>query len=102
MTSTPSRPNFIVRFFQGLRNKALTYTQVYYPGLAGKIVQSITSGGSKGNKDANGSEGAEPSTAVAIQEPLPRYAPQGNGRTNGIVAAQAAAAPLPPRRGPQA
>lgn len=87
-----SRPNFIARFFHRIRNKALTYTQVYNPGLAGKVVQSITSGGSSTKSKG---EKKDASKAVAVQEPLPRYAPQGNGRTNGIVAAQAAAAPLP-------
>ncbi|MBC2682189.1 hypothetical protein [Corynebacterium anserum] len=86
-----SRQNFITQFFSRIRNKVLTYTQVYYPGLAGKVVQSLTSGSS--TKTTDGKKNT--STALVKQEPLPRYAPKGNGRTNGIIAAQAAAAPLP-------
>ncbi|WP_312587647.1 hypothetical protein [Corynebacterium dentalis] len=79
------------RFFATLRNKAMTYGQVYYPVLAGKIVHSLTSKSSSGKQDRAGHGSAE----LAVAEPEGRYNPPLNDRTNGIVAAQAAAAPLP-------
>lgn len=70
----------------------MTYAQVRYPVLAGNVVRSITSGGSTKKKTANtGGQGG----VVKQAAPEGRYAPEGNGRTDGIVSAQAAAAPLP-------
>lgn len=89
MSTTRKRRNPVSRHFMGLRNKIMTYAQVRYPVIAGKVVQSITSKGSS-TKGASA-----PGTTVVVAEPEGRYNPQGNGRTDGIVAAQAAAAPLP-------
>ena len=79
------------RFFATLRNKAMTYGQVYYPVLAGKIVHSLTSKSSSGKQEGP----THAATELAVAEPEGRYNPPLNDRTNGIVAAQAAAAPVP-------
>ncbi|MCT1665082.1 hypothetical protein M3B15_10960 [Corynebacterium sanguinis] len=90
MSAAP-KPNAVQQLTGAVKNRVLTYAQVRYPALAGSLVRSITSGGSKKKKTTNtGSQG----DVVKQAAPQGRYAPQGNGRTNGIVAAQAAAAPL--------
>ncbi|MCT1805697.1 hypothetical protein [Corynebacterium sanguinis] len=90
MNAAPKQ-NVVERLTGAVKNRVMTYAQVRYPALAGSVVRSITSGGSKKKKATNtGSQG----DVVKQAAPQGRYAPQGNGRTNGIVAAQAAAAPL--------
>lgn len=88
MSAAP-KPNAAQQLTGAVNNRVLTYAQVRYPALAGSLVRSITSGGSKKKATSDGGHG------VASHTDQGRYAPQGNGRTNGIVAAQAAAAPLP-------
>lgn len=99
---TPRRANFVRRFLNKIRNRALTYPQVYFPGLAGKVVKSLTSKSSSSHADApqtaeSSAAGADAGASheIVLHTGNERYAPQGNGRTSGIVAAQAAAAPLP-------
>lgn len=72
------------------RNRLLTYPQVYMPRLAGKVVQSITSSSSSHKAGTSTT-----STEIAAPHNPGRYNPPANGRTSGIIAAQAAAAPLP-------
>ena len=93
VTSSARKPRRwpFMRFFATLRNKAMTYGQVYYPVLAGKIVHSLTSKSSSGKPDGH----SHAATGLTVAEPEGRYNPPLNDRTNGIVAAQAAAAPLP-------
>ncbi|WP_165164349.1 hypothetical protein [Corynebacterium qintianiae] len=86
--SATTKPTALDRITRAAKNRVMTYAQVRYPGLAGTVVRSITSGGSKKKGGVGG--GVAKHTA-----PAERYAPAGNGRTSGIVAAQAAAAPLP-------
>lgn len=92
-TSSSRKPRrwSLKRFFATLRNKAMTYGQVYYPVLAGKIVHSLTSKSSSGKQEGP----THAATELAVAEPEGRYNPPLNDRTNGIVAAQAAAAPVP-------
>lgn len=85
---------------------AITYPQVYLPRIAGAAVRSITGSSSKsksqGAQGANGSQSTAPSAklghALEIGQPGERYAPAlpDNGRTSGILVAQAAAAPTAP------
>ncbi|WNI11997.1 hypothetical protein RIU96_07030 [Corynebacterium sp. Z-1] len=88
MSAAP-KPNAVQQLTGAVNNRVMTYAQVRYPALAGSLVRSITSGGSKKKATSDGGHG------VASHTDQGRYAPQGNGRTNGVVAAQAAAAPLP-------
>ncbi|MCT1425922.1 hypothetical protein M3G07_06235 [Corynebacterium sanguinis] len=88
MSAAP-KPNAVQQLTGAVNNRVMTYAQVRYPALAGSLVRSITSGGSKKKATSDGGHG------VASHTDQGRYAPQGNGRTNGVVAAQAAAPPLP-------
>ncbi len=67
------------------KNALITYPQAYAPGAAGAVVRRITGGGSS-------SRGTRVHPATRDGG---RYAPEGDGRVNGIRAAQAAAAPAP-------
>lgn len=87
------------------KGMAITYPQVYLPGIAGAAVRAITGSSSKGKapaQGANGGHGAAPSAklghALEIGQPGERYAPAlpDNGRTSGILVAQTAAAPAAP------
>lgn len=86
-----------------VKNSALTFPQVHAPGLAGALVRSLTGGSGKSGSSAASfhSDAAYRSPALSIGEPGERYAPQypKDGRTNGISAAQAAAArPAPAQK----
>lgn len=83
------------------RHAALTLPQVYAPQTASKVVRAVTGGSSK-NKAQGPSEttGHTPKVGfgTTIGEPGNRYEPPApsNGRTDGVVAAQfAAAQPVP-------
>ena len=83
-----------------VKNSAMTFPQVHAPGLAGALVRSLTSGGSKSGpgSEAFHTNAVYRSPAFSIGQAGERYAPEypTNGRTNGIAAAQAAAArPVP-------
>ncbi|WP_273351475.1 hypothetical protein [Corynebacterium resistens] len=86
-----------------VKNSALTFPQVHAPGLAGALVRSLTGGSGKSSSSAATfhSDAAYRSPALSIGQPGERYAPQypKDGRTNGISAAQAAAArPAPAQK----
>ena len=81
-------------FANGIRNRALTYGQVYLPVVAGKLVKSITSKSSSGTSGEHAGAAVD-AAGAAPEQPAGRYQPAGNDRTDGIVAAQASAAPLP-------
>ena len=74
-----------------LRNAAITYPQVRTPRTAAMLVRALTGGSSKKTKNAKVYRG----TGLDVGQPGERYLPQwpSDGRTDGVVAAQAAAAP---------
>ncbi|WP_291313319.1 hypothetical protein [Corynebacterium sp. UBA2622] len=74
------------------KNALITFPQAYAPGLAGAVVRRLTGG----KKDSATRK------APAGEGQLERYAPGGDGRVNGIRAAQAAAAAVPPTTGREA
>ncbi|QPK83989.1 hypothetical protein G7Y29_04170 [Corynebacterium qintianiae] len=45
--SATTKPTALDRITRAAKNRVMTYAQVRYPGLAGTVVRSITSGGSK-------------------------------------------------------
>ena len=86
-----------------VKNSALTFPQVHTPGVAGALVRSLTGSSAKSGSSASSfhSDATYRSPALSVGQAGQRYTLQypGNGRVDGIVAAQAAAArPAPAQK----
>lgn len=85
-----------------VKHAAITYPQILAPGIAAKVVRSLTGGSSSSSKGVGAkkldSVDGQHHYGLSIGTPGERYAPQAptdDPRTAGIRYAQAAAAPLP-------
>ncbi|MGJ4049844.1 hypothetical protein [Corynebacterium macclintockiae] len=80
------------------KNSALTFPQVFTPGLAGAVIRYLTGGKDSAQSAAAHKNSVHRSPALKIGDPGERYTPElpNDGRTSGIKAAQRAAAqPVP-------
>lgn len=87
-----------------IRSAAMTYPQVLSPRLAGALVRAITSGSSSptNGSDLHRQVKVYKARGLGVGKKGEPYTPQwpDSGRTNGILAAQAAAAPAAPAMSP--
>lgn len=87
--------SFLNQTIARAKGMAITYPQVFLPGIAGAAVRSITGSSSKGQSPKGKKLSPKAGHALEVGQPGKRYAPAlpDNGRTSGILVAQTAAAP---------